>query len=121
MSCLAQIGRDASGLTDDALATKPAGMGEDRGPVVLKVLVEPDPGHAAKQQLPQLVLAPLERERSQIDAVESHQVEGVERSTAVVLPAVQQLEICDAHRIADDNLAMVAFCGRPSMAPRSCG
>ena len=57
-------------LADDALAAKSAGMGEDRGPVVLKVLVELDPGHTAEQQLPQLVLAPLERERSQVDAIE---------------------------------------------------
>jgi|SRR5215472_4267471 len=97
-------------------------MGEDRGPVVLKVLVELDPGHAAEQQYPQLVLAPLEGEWSQIDAVEFQQVEGVEKREAVMLPAVQELKIRNADRIAHHGLAiMVASCGRASMASRISG
>ena len=67
-------------------------MGEDGGPVVLEMLAELDAARAAEQQYPQLFLAPLEREWSQIDAVEFQQVEGMEKCSAVMLSAVQELE-----------------------------
>ena len=38
-------------------SAKPAGMGEDNGPVVLEMLAEVDSGTVAEQQLPQLILA----------------------------------------------------------------
>src|SRR5215469_10106377 len=64
------------------------------------MLAELDAARAAEQQYPQLVLAPLEREWSQIDAVEFQQVEGIEKCSAVMLPGCAGARIRDAHRVA---------------------
>ena len=54
----------------------------------------------------QMLLALFKRGRPQINAVDFQQVERVEERLAVMLPAVQELEIRNAHRIADDYLAI---------------
>ena len=81
-------------------------MGEHGRAVALDTRVELDPRPALAQQLGEPILTLTEWPESHVMAIVLQQIEGAKRNRLVVLLGVQQIEVGQAIRAADDALAV---------------